>query len=230
MFFRHALGLGRTEKSGKADMKRTNLPDDRPGGGTDNNPKTADAAQKAKLFSALAARVSQQHDRAAFEELFDYFAPRLKAYLLRLGAQGGQAEELVQEVMITLWQKAHLFDPARSSLATWLFRVARNRHIDALRRDRRGELDQDDPYLRPQEEIDAGEQIDADLRDARVRACLSDLPEDQLLLVRLSFFRGLSHSQIAEQTDLPLGTVKSRIRLAFSRLRRSLEADSGIEL
>lgn len=190
----------------------------------------AGMTSQAKIFSRLAKRVAESQDKAAFEEIFDYFAPRLKAYLLRLGAQGGQAEELVQEVMITLWQKANLFDPSKSSLSTWLFRVARNRHIDSMRREKRGELDKDDPYLQPQGEVDAGEQVDADRRDERVRECLKALPEEQLFLVRLAFFKGLSHSQIAEETDLPLGTVKSRIRLAFSRLRRGLESDPNIDL
>lgn len=189
-----------------------------------------DASSRAKAFSRLARRVAESQDQAAFEEIFDYFAPRLKAYLLRLGAQGGQAEELVQEVMITLWNKASLFDPSKSSLSTWLFRVARNRHIDSLRREKRGELDENDPYLQPQGEVDAGEQMDADRRDERVRACLEALPEEQLSLVRLAFFKGLSHSQIAEEANLPLGTVKSRIRLAFSRLRRGLETEPGIDL
>lgn len=189
-----------------------------------------DAISRAKAFSRLAQRVAKTQDKAAFEEIFDYFAPRLKAYLLRLGAQSGQAEELVQEVMITLWQKANLFDPSKSSLSTWLFRVARNRHIDSLRREKRGELDESDPYLQPQGEVDAGEQMDADRRDERVRECLKALPDEQLSLVRLAFFKGLSHSQIAEEANLPLGTVKSRIRLAFSRLRRGLETELGLDL
>jgi len=191
---------------------------------------SASSASRAKVFSQLARRVAETQDKAAFEEIFDYFAPRLKAYLLRLGAQSGQAEELVQEVMITLWRKASLFDPSKSSLSTWLFRVARNRHIDSLRRDKRGELDEDDPYLQPQGEVEAGEQIDSETRDRRVRECLNALPEEQLHLVQLAFFKGLSHSEIAEQANLPLGTVKSRIRLAFSRLRRGLESDPEIDL
>lgn len=189
-----------------------------------------ESVRRARRFSRLAQSVAETQDKAAFEEIFDYFAPRLKAYLFRLGAQGGQAEELVQEVMITLWHKANLFDPSKSSLSTWLFRVARNRHIDAMRREKRGELDEKDPYLQPQEETDAGEQMDADQRDARVRNCLSALPEEQVLIIRLAFFKGLSHSEIAQETNLPLGTVKSRIRLAFSRLRRDLESDQAIDL
>lgn len=181
-------------------------------------------------FAGLARRISDDQDKAAFAELFEHFAPRLKAYLLRLGAHSGQAEELVQEVMITLWRKADLFDSAKSSLATWLFRIARNRRIDALRRDKRSELDPDDPSLHPQGEAEAGEMMDAQMRDERVRASLKHLPEEQLQLVRMAFFQGLSHSQISEETGLPLGTVKSRIRLAFSRLRKSLETDGTIDI
>lgn len=181
-------------------------------------------------FAQLAKRVAESQDKAAFTELFDHFAPRLKAYLLRLGAHGGQAEELVQEVMITLWRKANLFDPTKSSLATWVFRIARNRRIDALRRDKRGELDPDDPSLHPQGEAEAGELMDGQMRDERVRKSMKGLPEEQLQLIRLAFFQGLSHSQISEKTGLPLGTVKSRIRLAFSRLRKSLESDSSLDV
>ncbi len=206
------------------DVPPGSKPDD------DDAKSGASATDKAGMFAELVKRVADTQDQAAFEEIFDYFAPRLKAYLLRLGAPVGQAEELVQEVMLTLWRKARLFDPTKASLSTWLFRVARNRHIDSLRRDKRGELDEDDPYLQPEREVDAGEQLDANLRDKRVRKCLDALPEEQLFLVRLAFFKGLSHSQIAEEAGLPLGTVKSRIRLAFSRLRRSLESDPEIDL
>ena len=220
----------RNASTGKTDMTNTIQSDKSANPAAQASVTSPDAISRAKAFSRLARRVAETQDQAAFEEIFDYFAPRLKAYLLRLGAQGGQAEELVQEVMITLWQKANLFDPAKSSLSTWLFRVARNRHIDSLRREKRGELDENDPYLQPQGEVDAGEQMDADQRDERVRECLKALPEEQLSLVRLAFFKGLSHSQIAEEANLPLGTVKSRIRLAFSRLRRGLETETGIDL
>lgn len=187
------------------------------------------ARKQADVFAALALRVAEHQDKAAFAELFDHFAPRLKAYLLRLGAQSGQAEELVQEVMITLWRKAELFDAKKSSLATWLFRIARNRRIDALRKEKRSELDPDEPMLHPEGEMEAGVMMDAQLRDERVRAALQTLPEEQMTLVRMAFFQALSHSQISEETGLPLGTVKSRIRLAFSRLRRTLEQDEAVD-
>lgn len=181
-------------------------------------------------FSPLIVRVAKTGDRTAFAELFDHFAPRLKAYLVRLGSEPALAEELTQEVMITLWRKAHLFDPQRATASTWLFRIARNRRIDALRRDRSGLIDQEDPSLRPPAPEDPDDGLDARLREDRVRKAMASLPGEQADLIRRAFFAGLSHSQISEETGVPLGTVKSRIRLAFARLRRTLEADEAIDI
>ena len=178
-------------------------------------------------LARLASAVAERRDQTAFAELFDYFAPRIKSYLLRLGMEAGQAEELTQEVMIVLWHKADLFDPVKSSLSTWLFRIARNRRIDAFRRDKSALLDADDPALQPSQPESADDIVEAEERDERVRKAMLDLPEEQAMLVKQAFFLGRSHSQIADDTGLPLGTVKSRIRLAFSRLRRSLEGDGG---
>jgi len=178
-------------------------------------------------LARLALAVAERRDQTAFAELFDYFAPRIKSYLMRLGMEPGQAEELTQEVMIVLWHKAGLFDPVKSSLSTWLFRIARNRRIDAFRRDKSALLDADDPALQPSQPESADDIVEAEERDERVRKAMLDLPEEQAVLVKQAFFLGRSHSQIAEDTGLPLGTVKSRIRLAFSRLRRSLEGDGG---
>ncbi|WP_422371892.1 sigma-70 family RNA polymerase sigma factor [Hoeflea sp.] len=178
-------------------------------------------------FARLAEAVAERRDQNAFAELFDHFAPRLKSYLQRLGMEPSQAEELTQEVMIVLWHKAALFDPSKSSLATWLFRVARNRRIDALRRDRSGLLDPEDPALHPSQPEAADDIYEAEERDERVRQAMLDLPDEQAMLVRQAFFLGRSHSQIADETGLPLGTVKSRIRLAFARLRRTLESGDG---
>lgn len=180
-------------------------------------------------FAFLAAQVASKRDRAAFGLLFDHFAPRINAYLIRLGMERGAAEELTQEVMIVLWQKADLFDPQKSNLSTWLFRVARNRRIDLKRRDKSALMDPDDPMLQPQAQEPADELYDAGERDKRVRSAMAGLPEDQRDLVRLAFFEGLSHTEIAGRTGLPLGTVKSRIRLAFARLRKSIEADPGVD-
>lgn len=169
--------------------------------------------------------VAERRDRAAFAALFDHFAPRINAYILRLGADNGSAEELTQEVMVTLWRKAELFDRTKSSVSTWLYRIARNRRIDAIRRDKADRLDPAEPMLLPSGEPELDEAVSAMRREEVVRSAMTSLPEEQLALIRLAFFDGLSHSEIADRTRLPLGTVKSRIRLAFTRLRRVLETN-----
>jgi RNA polymerase sigma-70 factor (ECF subfamily) len=175
-------------------------------------------------IAMLVAAVADRHDEEAFTQLFDHFAPRLNAYLRRLGADSASAEEITQETMVILWRKAALFDPQKSSLATWLYRIARNRCFDHLRRNRLDFLDVSDPFFELVDEVDLVTQVDMQWREKAVRSALEDLPKEQLSLVRLAFFDGLSHSQISERIGLPLGTVKSRIRLGFARLRRSLEA------
>jgi RNA polymerase sigma factor (sigma-70 family) len=178
----------------------------------------------------LVEQVAAQRDRQAFMRLYDHYAPRINAYLLRIGTQNGVSEELTQEVMVTLWRKAALFDRRKSSVGTWLFRIARNRRIDALRRDRLGDLDENDPSFHPSEPVAADEMLDGQRREERVRLALATLPDEQRGLVELAFFKGLTHTQIAEEQGLPLGTVKSRIRLAFTRLRKVLEADEQVDV
>lgn len=180
-------------------------------------------------MAELAHRVATLRDRKAFVTLFDFFAPRLKAYLRRLGLDDGAAEELCQEVMVVLWNKADLFDPARSSLSTWLFRIARNRRIDLARRARVGALDPDDPSLQPEAPDMPDQGIDAEKLRAGVTAALEALPPDQREAIRMAFFLGYTHSQISQETGLPMGTVKSRIRLAFARLRGVLERDPTVD-
>jgi RNA polymerase sigma-70 factor (ECF subfamily) len=187
------------------------------------------AESSRERFAELASRVASGRDREAFSELFDYFAPRLNGYLQKLGTDAGQAEEIAQETMIVLWHKANLFDPSKSSLATWLFRIARNRRIDLMRRDRSHLLDPEDPVFKPEEEEPADRQMDARKRDERVRLAMENLPPEQGELIGYAFFQGLSHSQISEKTGLPIGTVKSRIRLAFGKMRQLLEADPEVD-
>jgi len=180
-------------------------------------PTTAQCAQ-------WVAAVAERRDREAFARLFDHFAPRLNAYLQRRGTDRGTAEEIVQDTMVTLWRKAALFDPRRSSPATWLYRIALNCRIDRLRRDRLDFLDGSDSVFDGVDDVDLVSRLDLRRREDAVRAALDGLPDEQLVLVRLAFFDDLSHSQISERVGLPLGTVKSRIRLGFARLRRSLAA------
>jgi RNA polymerase sigma factor (sigma-70 family) len=181
-------------------------------------------------FNDLARKVADARDRAAFTILFDHFGPRLKSYLIRQGTPNGMAEEITQDTMIVLWNKAALFDPAKSSISTWLFRVARNRRIDLLRRDKSDRIDPNDPIFHPSPSSDADDDMDASQRDERVREAMKQLKGEQLDLIRASFFLNQSHSEIAERTGLPLGTVKSRIRLAFKKLRDALEADPKIDV
>jgi len=167
--------------------------------------------------------VARRQDKAAFAELFAYYAPRVKGFCLRLGAEDALAEELAQEVMVTVWRKAPLFDRTQAAVSTWIFRIARNRRIDAARRAAKPVLDPADDPTAPAPEIAPDDALTGAERDDAVRRALTFLPSDQLSILQQAFYEGLSHSEIAERNGLPLGTVKSRIRLAFARLRAALD-------
>jgi len=183
--------------------------------------RTPDAAALQAMMLAVAA----QRDKAAFADLFSYFAPRLKAYLMRLGSDAGLAEELAQEAMIMVWRRAATFDSSQASVGTWVFTIARNKRIDALRRQRRPDLDPADPLLLPEPAEPADQRIAALQRQERVRRALTSLPPEQVEVVKMAYFEDKAHGTIAEETDLPLGTVKSRLRLALARLRKALHEE-----
>lgn len=164
--------------------------------------------------------VRDTQDKAAFAELFDYFAPRVKAFLMKSGATPDLAEECTQEVMVTLWNKAHMFDPAKASVSTWIFTIARNRKIDILRKQRRPEPE-DLPWG-PESEPDQADALALQQETTKLGQALASLPEKQRDLIQKAYFGELSQSEIAAQTGLPLGTIKSRIRLALDRLRHSM--------
>ncbi len=186
-------------------------------------PKTTGAeTNSADDMALLLLRVGRHQDRAAFARLYSYYAPRLNSYLCRLGTKDGGAEELVQETMMIIWRKAAMFDPAKASAGTWIFTIARNKRIDALRREYRPEIDHNDPFFEPENELSADQHIENDERRAKIRAALDHLPPDQARVVRLSFIEDEPHTVISERLGIPLGTVKSRIRMAFQRLRVSL--------
>ena len=174
-------------------------------------------------LDALITRVARHQDRAAFAALFDHFAPRVKAYLMRLGTDDGAAEELAQEVMLAVWRRAASFNPALASASTWIFTIARNKRIDRLRRERRPEIDPDDPALVPDPAVGADIALDHAETGDRLRAAIDSLPAEQARLLVMAYFEDKSHRAIAVETRLPLGTVKSRIRLALGRLRAALE-------
>jgi RNA polymerase sigma factor (sigma-70 family) len=176
-------------------------------------------------WAQLIGRVAAERDLEAFEILFEHFAPRIKGFLLKSGAGDDQAEEITQETMVALWRKADLFDPATAGAAAWIFTIARNLRIDAARRAARTVrvdhgAEQEylvDPALSPESSF---AQID---EAARVTGALRRLPPEQSEVIRLSFIEERPHSEVAKRLGIPLGTVKSRIRLAINRLRDLLD-------
>jgi RNA polymerase sigma-70 factor (ECF subfamily) len=164
--------------------------------------------------------IAMHGDEAAFAALFAHFAPRVKAFLIKSGAAHDQAEDCAQDVMATVWRKAGQFDPTRASAATWIFTIARNRRIDLVRRDRRPEPD-DLPWG-PEPEPDQADALALQQDTERLSDALRTLPTEQRALIERAYFGDLTHGEIAQITGLPLGTIKSRIRLAIDKLRRSM--------
>ncbi|MCB1369522.1 MAG: sigma-70 family RNA polymerase sigma factor [Rhodobacteraceae bacterium] len=176
----------------------------------------------ARASDAAVLRAVAAGDRSAFVELFGRYAGRIKGFLMRRGASEADAEEIVQEVMVAIWRRAASFDPERAAAATWIFTIARNRRIDLVRRARRPEPDPQDPLFRPDPEPGSVARISAAEREARLRAGLAGLAPGQRQVLVAAFYEGLSHGEIAARLDLPVGTVKSRIRLAFGHLREAI--------
>lgn len=174
-------------------------------------------------MSALIVAIAERGDREAFARLFRHFAPRVKAFLMRGGLSPNAAEELAQETLLAVWRKAAYFDPARAAASTWIFTIARNLSIDLKRRERYIDT-ASSAILEEEADETSGETVLMTAeREARVRAALSKLSEEQAAIVRLSFFQDKPHAQIAQELGIPLGTAKSRVRLALSRLRTLLE-------
>lgn len=183
------------------------------------------ATQGARELDELVLKVGRTRDREAFVRLYGHFAPRVKAYLLRLGADDATAEEATQETMLSLWRRADSFDPSQAGAGTWVFTIARNRRIDLIRRERRPEPDNGAAELVADTAAPADQVIAAGERDRQVRAALETLPKEQAELIQMAYYQDLTQTDIATRTGLPLGTVKSRFRLAFARLKRVLEGD-----
>jgi RNA polymerase sigma-70 factor (ECF subfamily) len=167
--------------------------------------------------------IAQGRSRGSFALLFARFAPRVKSYLLKLGAKPELAEELAQETLLTVWRKADYFDPSRASASTWIFTIARNLRIDAIRRERHPDDLADEPDLLPPEETRPDDALSASEREGKLRIALKALPPEQAEVVALSFFHDKAHAEISAELGVPLGTVKSRLRLAMVRLRAQLE-------
>ncbi len=178
--------------------------------------------QQQPAVADLLAAIGERQDRAAFADLFALYAPRLGAFFRSLGADGGKAEELVQEVMLTIWHRAEHYDPGQGSANTWIFTVARNKRIDAFRRERRPEIDPNDPMLVPDSEPSPLQAVEAAETERLLKQAVDELPEDQKKLLRMWYYDDKSHGAIAAAQDLPLGTVKARLRRALAQLRLTL--------
>jgi RNA polymerase sigma factor (sigma-70 family) len=186
--------------------------------------KEADLAAKParSVFADHIVAIARRQDRAAFGALFNHFAPRVKAYLLRFGAASGTAEDLTQETMLAVWRKAALFDPGKADASTWIFTIARNLRISALRRERHPEIAEGDPLLTPDPSPGSDERLAAAQAQALLHAALESLPKEQAEVIRLSFFAYKPHREIERELGIPLGTVKSRLRLAMRHIRLAL--------
>lgn len=166
--------------------------------------------------------IANDKNKEAFKVLFEHFAPRVKGYMLKLGTENSLADELAQETLLMVWRKAEQFDRSKASPSTWIFTIARNLRIDAFRKLNRPELDPEDPALIPPAEEAADDRVGRMERAGIVAKALEELNAEQAQVVRMSFYEDKSHSVIAEELGVPLGTVKSRLRLAFGRIKKIL--------
>lgn len=176
-----------------------------------------------RFMAEFLQRVAEKGDVDAFRKLFQMYAPRVKSYMMRQGADPNTAEELAQETLLTVWRKAALYSGDKGSATTWIYTIARNLRIDRLRKEMtwvqlpEGHDEKASDDMAPDEVVSEGE------RRIRVQSALAELPADQHEVVALSYVEGLSHSEIADRLGLPLGTVKSRMRLAYLKIRESVE-------
>jgi RNA polymerase sigma factor (sigma-70 family) len=184
---------------------------------------------KAKVeWAELIGRVASRGDRQAFNILFEHFAPRIKGFLLKTGCAAEEAEEIAQGTMVAVWRKASQFDPATAGAAAWIFTIARNLRIDAARRATRdGRLEHEVERDYEPAVAESPEMIFSRAESAsRVTAAIDRLSTEQSTVILLSFMEERPHSEIADLLGIPLGTVKSRIRLAMNRLRELLDENT----
>ena len=169
--------------------------------------------------------VGKNQDKLAFNNIFRYFAPRLKSFLVKAGSTDTQAEEVIQEVMIAVWTKSSTYDSNKSSVSTWIYTIARNKRIDKIRKEKRHYLSESDEGLEiPVDSTQEKEIFSAQVSDS-LKRYMSNLPEEQSKLLKLSYFYNKTHADISEELKIPLGTVKSRIRLALTKMRHLVEVN-----
>lgn len=173
-------------------------------------------------FDADLLDVGRCRDKRAFKRLFEHFAPRLKTYLRKLGSSDELCDDLIQDVMIAVWRRAPQFDPSKAAASTWIYTIARNRRIDVFRRDRHEEVEFDETH-QPETAPSSFDLVSTGQMENKIRGAISQLPDKQAELLRVFYFEDKTHSEIADEMKLPLGTVKSRLRLAMVKLRGLIE-------
>lgn len=199
-----------------------NIPWAQPHSATRSSSDRAERTVDNEHLSDLIVAVANGGDRNAFAALFKHFAPRLKAFAIRQGVGAATADELMQEAMLSVWRKAHTFDPNRATASTWVFTILRNKRIDLLRREHRPDVNIEDVPEHASDDARADDEYQTRQTSDLLRQAMAELPADQVEVLQKAFFEDKSHSVVAEELNLPLGTVKSRIRLALTRMRSAV--------
>ena len=165
----------------------------------------------------LIDRIARDRDEKAFSEIFDYIAPKINAYYIKHKLSSELAEELTQEVLSTIWIKAALFNSEKSKFITWSFTIARNKKIDFYRKNQKN-VSSDDvrDFL-----YENNETNDYEI-ESTINKITEDLDQNQKKLIKMSFFEQKSHKIIAAELEIPLGTVKSRIRATLSKMQKHI--------
>ena len=184
------------------------------------------ASKDAQHWAEKLKRVAVDSDREAFREIYLHFGPRIKSYALNQGVSQ-MADELVQEVMTSVWRKAHTYSNSLASVSTWIFTIARNQRIDLLRKASRNKaevvLETEDLWQIPSDD-NVVKSIQALTAERHMGESIKQLPEDQLIAIRKVYYEGKTHQEVAEELQIPLGTLKGRLRLSMQKLRVMLEA------
>jgi RNA polymerase sigma-70 factor (ECF subfamily) len=190
---------------------------------TDGIRRKTGKSPQAELFARLLKDVADHRDRQAFAQLFEHFGPRLKGFMMRKGANAELAEDLVQDAMIAVWNKAGMFSPGKGSVTTWVYTIARNLRIDRLRREGSRYFTDIDDYEEASDDPASDDIVIGRQQDAAVTEALQVLPEDQRQVIVMAFMDDMTQAEIADKLDVPLGTVKSRMRLAYRKMASVLE-------
>ena len=169
----------------------------------------------------LMIKISNNRDQNAFSNLFDLLAPKINAYFIQNGFIPENAEELTQEVMSTVWTKSNMYDPSKSAVSTWIYTISRNKKVDFLRKKSISDINEEDvrEYL-----YEANNTYNSDISDikSQISKINRELDEKQKKIIKMNFFENKSHKIIAEELEIPLGTVKSRIRHILTKLQKYL--------